>query len=230
MPAPNANDSPAPPVPAAQVTNHISPSTCPYNGPTGAGSQIIMYPALMSNVINSQMVGQTITGTRTMAGLSLRADKLHTMGTSMENPSILEIMAKSTMAVRAITIPKKPHQKPILQSHPMIINCKVRATTSIHNQTPIRMPMLIGHLFLTMAMNILRITRRQMPSLLQRTQLNLLAKVPKIANLPPHQFHWIMLPAWEIGTPPHWLSQTRAKPSTWIQFLRMALRHYGSVF
>ena len=165
-----------------------------------------------------------------MAGLSLRTDKLHTIGTPTENPSILEITAKSITAVRAIAIPKKPHQKPILQFHQAIMNCKVKATTSTHNQMPTRMPMLIGHLFLTTVMNILRITRRQMPSLLQRTQLNLLAKVPKIANLPPHQFHWIMLPAWEIGTPPHWLSQTRAKPSTWIQFLRMALRHYGSVF
>ena len=38
MPAPNANASPAPTVPVAQVPNHISPTTRPYNGPAGAGA------------------------------------------------------------------------------------------------------------------------------------------------------------------------------------------------
>ena len=152
-----------------------------------------------------------MTGAHKTAGLSLKANKLYTMGTSTENPSILETTGKSTTVVRAITIPEKPHQKPMLQSYQEIMNCKVKATTSIHNQTPIRVPILIGHLFFTMAMNILRITRRQMPSLLQRTYLKFLAKVFKIANIPPHQFHQIILPAWEINTLPHWLSQTWAK-------------------
>ena len=146
-----------------------------------------------------------------MAGLSLRADKLHTMGTSTENPSILGATAKSTTAVRVITILEQPHPKPIPQSHQVVMNRKVRAITSIYNRTSIRMPMLIGHLSLTTTANTLKITRRKMPSLLQRMQLNLLARVPKTANLPPHQFHRIMLPAREMGTPPHWLSQIRAK-------------------
>ena len=38
MLAPNTNASPAPTVPVAQVPNHISPTTRPYNGPAGAGA------------------------------------------------------------------------------------------------------------------------------------------------------------------------------------------------
>ena len=153
--------------PRSQITYHQPPAHTTVQ--LEPEPQITTYLALTSNIINSRVVGQSITGARTMAGLSLRADKLHTMGTSMENPSILGAMAKSTTAVRVITILEQPHRKPMLQSHQVDMNRKVRAITSIHNQTPIRIPMLIGHLFLTTAVNILKITRRQMPSLFQRT-------------------------------------------------------------